>query len=450
MKQLLTPPNNINAEASLLGCLLLNGDLYDLVEQVGLTPDDFYELRHQIIFRAVIDLRTVGKTPDVITVSDHISDPDDSAKVGGLPFLAELTDSAPVTSERALVEYAEIIKEKSLYRKLIKTCDTTSERSYRQDESFDEIVDTATSELITLQNARQVSSIVPIKDLVDKELSELKERLESDQSIIGISSGYPLLDEMTAGFKPGDMIVLAGRPGMGKTSFALNMALEIAKTGNTVAFFSLEMPSSQLLNRIIATECCINSKNFLTGRMEKDELNRLWHNIDDISKLPIFIDDTSSCSISDVRSKAKKIKKDSGRLDAIFIDYLQLMQSTVFKDDRVRQVEHISRNIKLFAKDMGIPIVALAQLSRNVESRTSKIPMLSDLRDSGAIEQDADLVMFIHREDMYNKDTDKKGTAEIHVQKNRHGSTGAVPMLFEARYTKFRPLDPMASDNYEI
>ena len=450
MKQFVTPPNNLNAEASLLGCLLLNGDLFDLVEQEGLDPEDFYELKYQIIFRAISALRNIGKTPDIITVSDYISEPDESAKVGGVAFLAELTDSTPVTSERALVEYAAIIKEKSLYRKLIKSCDSTSENCYRQEESFDAVVDMATTELITLQNTRQISTIIPIKDLVDKELSELKERLESDRSIMGISSGYSMLDEMTAGFKPGDMIVLAGRPGMGKTSFALNMALEVAKENNTVAFFSLEMPASQLLNRIIATECRINSKNFLTGRMEKDELNRLWHNIDDISKLPIFIDDTSSCTMSDIRSKVKKIKKDSGRIDAIFIDYLQLMQSTAFKDDRVRQVEDISRNIKLFAKDMGIPIIALAQLSRNVENRTSKIPMLSDLRDSGAIEQDADLVMFIHREDMYDKNTDKKGTAEIYVQKNRHGSTGSVPMLFEAQYTKFRPLDPGASTNYDI
>ncbi len=447
---LILPPKNLEAEASLLGCLLLKGSLFDITEDAGLLADDFYEIKHQLIFKAITDLFTAGATPDIVTVSDKLSSGNLMDRTGGIQYLADLAEKTPVSSESALRDYANIIKEKSLHRQFITICGDGEDKAYKQEESFDEVIDKTTSQLIELMNSRQVSSIKHIRELVDAELAELKKRIESNKTIIGISSGFPMLDSLVGGFKPGDMIVLAGRPGMGKTSLALNMAIEMAKLDNVVAFFSLEMPGSQLINRIIATECGINSKNFMTGRLEKDEFTRLWHNIDSISKLPIYIDDTSTMTMSDVRSKAKKIRKEAGRLDVIFIDYLQLVGSNVHKDDRVRQVEHISRTIKLFAKDMRMPIIALAQLSRKVEDRTTKIPMLSDLRDSGAIEQDADLVMFIHREDVYNKETEKKGTAEIYIQKNRHGSTGSVPLSFIAKYTKFASLDTNAGEDYNI
>jgi len=451
MQDLITPPSSIIAEASLLGCLLLNSALFDVVDEVGIVPDDFYEIKHQHIFNASQKLYNEGKTPNITTVADSLQTAGIFDATGGIAYLIQLTDELPISSEQAMKDYADIIVDRSLHRKFINLCNTGMTKSYKQEDSFDDIVDNTTTSLINLSNERSVSTTVLIKSVIDEELAKLKERIEQDQTIVGISSGYHILDSLTAGFKPGEMIVLAGRPGMGKTAFALNMAAEIAKNGNAVMFFSLEMPREQLVNRIIAAECSINSKNFMTGKMEPDEINRLWHHIEDVSKLPIYIDDASTLTISALRSKAKKLFANGVKLSAIFVDYLQLMKSNIAEDNRVRQIEDISRNIKLFSKDLGLPIIALAQLSRKVEERSGKkIPMLSDLRDSGAIEQDADVVMFIHREEMYDKETNQKGIAEIHLQKNRHGSQGVVPLSFIAKYTKFGNLDPNAIENYNL
>lgn len=446
-------PGNIEAEASLLGCLLINGKLFSSIEGSGLNPDDFYEERHSVIFSAILAIQREGRTPDVITVGDRISTLEGLKINLDIKYLYELANTAPVVSESILSDYCNIIIEKSLYRELIKICSESSESAYRQSPPFDEVIDNSTTSLIALSNRKQVGTVVGIRKLVDSEMMKLRDRIESGKKISGISSGYPVLDGFGSGFKPGDMIVLAGRPGMGKTSFALNIAIEIARQDLNVLFFSLEMPSSQLVQRIISIECGINAKNLAIGKFEKDELTRLWAGVDDISKMPIFIDETSRLTVSDLRSKAKKLDAElrksnvagekPKKLDCIFVDYLQLMASNIFREDKVRQVEDISRNIKLFAKDLKIPIVALAQLNRKVEERKeNKIPMLSDLKDSGAIEQDADMVMFIQREDMYKKDTDKKNIADIYIQKNRHGQQGVVHLRFTPQYTKFTPLDP--------
>ena len=448
----LTLPRHIEAETSLLGCLLINGKLFNTVEGTGLLPDDFFEERNSFVFRAIIEINNEGRTPDVVTVSDQLSTVQEKTGVPDVEYLYEIANNAPVISEKIIKEYCNIIVEKALYRSLIKVCADSSENAYRQSLGFDEVVDQTTSFLIDLSNRRQLSTIYKLRDIVDEEMTKLKERVDSKQTISGISSGYPHLDSMCSGFKPGDMVVLAGRPGMGKTSFALNMAIEMARNGNNVLVFSLEMPRSQLGNRVMSIECSVNAKHLLTGKFEEGETDRLWKNMDSLSRLPIYIDDTSKLTVSDLRSRAKKLDTDlkkSGKnkkLDCIMVDYLQLMSSTGFRDDRVRQVEDISRNIKLFAKDMGIPIVALAQLNRKVEDRSTKIPMLSDLKDSGAIEQDADMVMFIHREDVYKQDSDKKNIADIFVQKNRHGQQGVVKLRFVPQYTKFLTMDNYSDD----
>jgi len=446
----LTLPRHLEAETSLLGCLLINGKLFGTVEGTGLLPDDFYEERNSHIFRAIIEINSEGRTPDVITVSDKLSSVQEKAGVPDVEYLYELANKAPVISEKILNEYCDIIIEKSLYRSLINICANSSENAYRQTQSFDDVADQTTSLLIDISNRRQASTVSLLRDIVDDEMTKLKERVDSKQTISGISSGYPYLDNLCSGFKPGDMIVLAGRPGMGKTSFALNMAIEMAKNDNNVLVFSLEMPKSQLGNRVMSIECSVNAKHLLTGKFDEGETDRLWRNVDSLSRLPIYIDDTSKLTVSDLRSRAKKLdtelKKSGKKLNCIMVDYLQLMSSNAFREDRVRQVEDISRNIKLFAKDLGIPIVALAQLNRKVEDRSSKVPMLSDLKDSGAIEQDADMVMFIHREDVYKQDSDKKNEAEIYVQKNRHGQQGVVRLRFVPNYTKFHPMDNYSDD----
>lgn len=450
-------PGNIEAEASLLGCLLINGKLFTAVEGTGIQAEDFYEERHSVIFRAVTAVYNESRTPDVITVGDRLL-ATDPAVFPDPKYLYELAGRAPTVSEAMLLDYCNIIIEKSLLRELIRICSESSDNAYRQTVPFEEVADASTSSLINLSNRRQASTIQKAKDLVQKEIASYQERIARGSSIAGISSGYHMLDDLCSGFKPGDMIVLAGRPGMGKTSFALNMAVEIARNGQNVLFFSLEMPANQIISRIIATECSVSAKRFNTGSLEKEEINRLWATIDSVGKLPIYIDDTSKLTVSDLRSRAKKLdaelkksqskdRNGPNRLDCIFVDYLQLMSSNVYKDDRVRQVEDISRNIKLFAKDLGIPIVALAQLNRKVEERsTNKIPMLSDLKDSGAIEQDADLVMFIHREDVYKKESENKNIADIYVQKNRHGQQGHVKLRFIPQYTKFGSMDYTSDD----
>jgi len=440
MKQLITLPHNLEAESSLLGCLLLKGGLYGTVEEHGLIPADFWETRHQNIFRAIQDVFRSGRTPDLVTVSDELTKRGELEFVGGIPFLSDLMEAAQLTAEAALKDHAGIVADKSLHRQLIKICEDNASLSYRQERDFDFIVNQTTNELIQLSIKRNARSVVKLDKLIDEELGALDQRVKHGAILQGITSGYPQLDNLTTGFKPGEMVVVAGRPGMGKTSFALNMAASMARQGATVLFFTIEMPSSQLVRRIISQECLINAKNFTTGKIEEDEYERLWREVDTLSKLPFYIDESSYLTMADVRSKAKKIRVEAGKLDAVFIDYIQLMHDPSYDKtpNKVREIEHISHNIKLFAKDIGIPVITLAQLSRKIEERKEGVPMLSDLRDSGAIEQDADVVIFIHRN--IGKESQRDLTS-ILVKKNRNGQQGEVKLRFLPHYTKFAPID---------
>ena len=457
-------PSNVDVEAALLGCLLNDGKLYGDIEGFGLLPEDFSQERHAAVFRTIKAIFESQRTPDALTVIDEF------AKIQNPPeasFVFDLAKNAPIYSEETLQQYCSIILEKSLHRSLISICSNAIDVSYGQKIEFDELSDQTTNELIALGNRRHTNSVVPFKTLMGELFERIREQSSKGSSLLGISSGYPRLDSMCSGLKPGDMVIVAGRPGMGKTGFAINMALSIAKQGLNVLFFSLEMPAQQILNRFVSIECSINSKSLLNAKFDTDEMNRLWGNFDAVAELPIFIDESSSLTIPELRSKAKKIdaelrktpnskRQGPNKLDCIFIDYLQLMDSNVFKEDKVRQVEYNSKNIKKLAKDLGIPIIAMAQLNRKIEERrggkvefSSNKPMLSDLKDSGSIEQDADMVMFIHREDAYKKkEEDKNNEAEIFVEKNRHGPTGSIKFRFVPHYMKFLQLDPVA-DSYE-
>lgn len=457
-------PSNTDIEAALLGCLLNDGKLYTDIEGFGLLPEDFSQERHAAVFRTIKAIFESQRTPDALTVIDEF------AKIPNPPeasFVFDLAKNAPIYSEETLQQYCSIILEKSLHRSLIGICSNAIDISYSQKIDFDELSDRTTNELIALGNRRHTSSVLQFKTLMGELFERLREQANKGASLLGISSGYPRLDAMCSGLKPGDMVIVAGRPGMGKTGFAINMALAIAKQGLNVLFFSLEMPAQQILNRFVSIECSVNSRSLLNAKFDPDEINRLWGNFDDVAELPIFIDESSSLTIPELRSKAKKLdaelrktpnpkRTDPNKLDCIFIDYLQLMDSNVFKEDKVRQVEYNSKNIKKLAKDLGIPIIAMAQLNRKIEERrggkvefSSNKPMLSDLKDSGSIEQDADMVMFIHREDAYKKkEEDKNNEAEIFVEKNRHGPTGSIRFRFVPHYMKFMQLDP-AADSYE-
>ena len=457
-------PSNVDIEAALLGCLLNDGKLYADIEGFGLLPEDFSQERHAAVFRTIKAIFESQRTPDTLTVINEF------AKIPNPPedsFVYDLAYKAPIYSEETLQQYCSIILEKSLHRSLISICSNAIDVSYGQKVEFDELSDQTTNELIALGNRRHTNSVVPFKTLMGELFDRLQEQANKGASLLGISSGYPRLDAMCSGLKPGDMVIVAGRPGMGKTGFAINMALAIAKQGLNVLFFSLEMPAQQILNRFVSIECSVNSRSLLNAKFDPEEMNRLWGNFDAVAELPIFVDESSSLTIPELRSKAKKLdaelrktpnskRSTPNKLDCIFIDYLQLMDSNVFKEDKVRQVEYNSKNIKKLAKDLGIPIIAMAQLNRKIEERrggkvefSSNKPMLSDLKDSGSIEQDADMVMFIHREDAYKKkEEDKNNEAEIFVEKNRHGPTGSIKFRFVPHYMKFLQLDPVA-DSYE-
>ena len=458
-------PSNIEIEAAVLGCLLNDGKLYADIEGFGLTPEDFSQERHALVFRTIKAICESQRTPDALMVIDEL------AKIPNPPeqsFIFDLANNAPIYSEETLRQYCSLILEKSLHRSLINICSNAIDVSYSQKMSFDDLSDQTTNELISLSNRKHANSVIPFKDLMADLLERLKEQSKRSSTMLGISSGYPKLDAMSSGLKPGDMVIVAGRPGMGKTGFAINMALAIAKSGLNVLFFSLEMPAQQILNRFVSIECSINSKSLLNAKFDPDETARLWGNMDKTGNLPIFIDESSALTISELRSKAKKLdadlrntpnanRPDQNKLDCIFIDYLQLMDCSGFKDDVVHQIEYNSKNIKKLAKDMNIPIIAMAQLNRNIEDRrggrtsenSGKKPMLSDLKGSGSIEQDADMVLFIHREDAYKKkDEEKNNEAEIFIEKNRHGPTGIIKFRFVPHYMKFIQLDDLAN-SYE-
>lgn len=457
-------PSNVEIEAALLGCLLNDGKLYGDIEGFGLLPEDFSQERHAAVFRAIKAIFESQRTPDVLTVIDEFSriqNPPESS------FVFDLAKNAPIYSEDTLEQYCSIILEKSLHRSLIGVCSKSIDESYSQKTNFDELSDKTTTELIELSNRKHTNSVIPFKALMKDLIERLHQQEAKSSSLLGISSGYSRLDAMCSGLKPGDMVIVAGRPGMGKTGFAINIALAIAKQNLNVLFFSLEMPAEQILNRFVSIECSVNSKSLLNAKFDPDETTRLWGNFDATANLPIYIDESSSLTISELRSKAKKLdaelrktpnpkRTDPNKLDCIFIDYLQLMDCNVFKDDVVHQIEYNSKNIKKLAKDLGIPIIAMAQLNRNIEDRRGgkienggKKPMLSDLKGSGSIEQDADMVLFIHREDQYKtKEEDKNNEAEIFIEKNRHGPTGRVKFRFIPHYMKFIQLDPTA-DSYE-
>lgn len=439
----ISPPNSIVTEASLLGCLLHNNDFLTVCEEFAIREDDFYEPRNRILFRTVYDLVNSGKVADITTISNQLATEGLLGDAGGIEYLMQITEDIFSVSEKSVTAYSEIVKEKSLHRKMITICRDCISSSMSQEDTFENISDRATTNLVNLSNEKNVATTFLVRDVVESEIKSLRDRLKSESSLVGLDTGYDRLNDYTSGLKGGEMVIVAGRPGMGKTSFALNLAANIARTDNAILFFSLEMPKEQLVQRIIASECGVNSQNLMTGRMEPPELKRLWEKIDRVNKLPIYIDDAAFLTIPSLRSKTKKLISKGVKIKAIFIDYLQLMNSSIKDDSRVRQIEDISRNIKLFAKDMDVPIIALAQLSRKVEERSGKkIPMLSDLRDSGSIEQDADLVMFVHREEMYDKNTERRGTAEIYLEKNRHGSTGIIPLMLVSEFTKFRSVSP--------
>jgi replicative DNA helicase len=439
MPQNLVPPQNLDAEKTVIGAVLLDYQLWDQVSS-SLVERDFYLKAHQLIFRAMKELADKGRPIDLLTVADLLSQHSELGPVGGAEYLAELASCG--VSSINLDVYVQLIKEKSLLRLAIQEAQQIMEEAYKQEfESIDYFIDKAEERFFKLSENRQSSGLTPAIDIVQAAMKRIEALSQLDSEVTGIASGLESLDKMTSGFQPGELIIIAARPSMGKTAFSLNIAEHmVIRLQKTVAYFALEMSKESLMNRLIAMNAGVSMKQIRSGKLNSTSWPKLIQAAARFGEAKIFINDTSNISPIEIRTQARRLKSQVG-LDCIIIDYLQLMKLKEKAESREREVAEISRSLKAIAKELQIPVIALAQLNRGVEGRTEKRPMLSDLRESGSIEQDADLIMMLYREDYYDKeDSEKQGKAEVIIAKQRNGPTGTVKLHFESEIGRFREM----------
>lgn len=441
-----TPPHDIDAEESILSAIFINNEsLNDIIEI--LSPDDFYKGANKKIFAAVVELVTEEEPADLVTVANRLKQKDQLDAIGGASYLASISDSAPVAVNA--IHYAKIIRGKASLRQLISASSTIIENCLKDQGDFEDLLDYAENAIFQIAEKKAKGSFRTLGDLINLNIDKLEEQQGKEGGLSGLSTGYPRLDAITSGLQKSDLIILAARPSMGKTAFALNLARNVALEENaSVAVFSLEMSNEQLSMRLLTSEARIDSNRLRTGFISQDD----WQNATDaagiLNDMPIFIDDTPNISPMEIRAKARKLYQKHGDLGLIIIDYLQLMKAPFKSDRRDLEIAEISRSLKALAKELDVPVIALSQLNRMLEQRPDKRPRLSDLRESGALEQDADIVAFIYRDEVYNKEANnpKKGTAEIIISKNRNGATGTAFMHFIGQYTRFEEL---SSDIYQ-
>ena len=430
------PPQNIEAEKAVLGAIMTKPDAIGDVSKI-LKSDDFYRKQHQIVYETIMDLVTANEPTDLITIMESLRKNKRLDDVGGVVYVTALANSV-ITAANA-VKHANMVKDAAKLRRLIEAADQVSSMAYENSDEVPAIMDKAQRMILTaVADDASSGGFVPIKDVIWEVVDRLDKLSETGGGLTGIASGFRDLDRMTAGFQKSDLILVAARPSMGKTAFTLNMASYMVRHGQTVAFFSLEMGKEQLALRIMSSEGNIDSQRLNTGQITEDEWNKFMETCSKLSPRPIYIDDTPGISVVELQSKARRLKAERG-LDIIMIDYLQLMQgrTTSLGDNRQQEISEISRSLKALARELNVPVIALSQLSRGVESRQIKRPMLSDLRESGSLEQDADIVMFLYREDYYDQDTENKNT-EVIVAKHRNGPIGTVQLYFQKEYTKFQ------------
>ena len=431
------PPHNQEAEQAVLGCMLLDSDIIPTVTEL-IRSEDFYRDDHREICEAIIDLAEKAGPIDIITVSEQLKLRGTLDNIGGLDYLANISNGVPTTGNAR--HYAKIVEEKSLLRKLIKAAADISSMSYEASEEAVYVLDKAEKSIFDILQKRNTQGFTHIKDVLLETFNRLEDLYNSKSFITGIPTGFSDLDYKTAGLQNSDLVLIAARPGMGKTSMALNIAQYAAVQKNVpVAMFNLEMSKDQLVNRMLCSEVMVDSQKMRTGKLEDDDWNKIAQALAPLSEAPIYIDDTPGISVMDIRSKCRRLKLEKN-LGLVVIDYLQLMQGRGRTENRQQEVSEISRSLKILAKELNVPVVTMSQLSRGPESRTDHRPMLSDLRESGAIEQDADIVMFLYRDDYYNPDTEKKNIAEVIIAKHRNGSTGTIELRWFGEYTKFANL----------
>lgn len=436
-KVLKAPPQSAEAEEALLGAILKNPD-YALNKVVDLIDVNcFYQPAHKYIYEAVLELLNRSAI-DIYTVSEKLKENGKLEAVGGRAYINSLVLNSVTTAN--VKYYAEIVKNKAIKRSLITAGSEITDMGY-QDESIDSALDKAEKLIFNIAQNKSAEGLIPIDALLNSTYKKIEERFNNRDELLGVTTGFSELDEMTSGFQPSDLIILAARPSVGKTSLALNMAANVAlKAKMPVAIFSLEMPMEQLVTRLLCSEAEVDMQKLKTGHMQPKDWEKLLNAMETFAEAPIYIYDNAGCSVIDIRANCRRLAMEKGQIGLVVIDYLQLLEgSSSSKDDAVQQVSENSRGLKMLARDLNAPVMALSQLSRAVEQRQDKKPVLADLRQSGAIEQDADLVMFIYREEYYNQDEDtNKGKAEIIIAKHRNGPIGSVPLLFQSNITKFK------------
>ncbi len=437
------PPHSLEAEQAVLASVLLNNDLMNEVVEI-LRPGDFYQGAHRTLFSTMMDLYERGRAIDQLTLAEALDTRGVADEVGGLSYLSELIHNIPTTANVA--DYARLVKEKSILRSMIAVAQQITSSAFQGVGEVDDFLDKTEQAIFAIAEEKIKPSFYSMSEMSKEAMREIEKLYEKKEMITGIPSGFRELDSKTAGFQNADMIVVAARPGMGKTALCLNIALNAAfRSKVPVGIFSLEMSRQQLALRMICSDARVDFQRLRTGYLTQDEINRIVASVGRLSEAPIYTDDSGALTALELRAKARRMKKDKG-IGMIIVDYLQLMRgatSRAGQDNRVQEISEISRSLKALAKELNVPVIAISQLNRAVESRTDKRPQMADLRESGAIEQDSDLILFIYREEMYAKaDTpeERKGKAEIIIGKQRNGPIGVVDLVFLSRYTRFEDL----------
>jgi replicative DNA helicase len=441
------PPQNLEAESSVLGGILLENDAINIVLEL-LLPEDFYRESHRKVFRAMIELTDRSEPVDLITLSEYLKSRGELDAVGGSAYLASLADFVPTAANIAY--YARIVREKSILRSLIRTATEIATRGYEEQGNVEEFLDTAEKVIFDISEKKIKASFVAVGDMIKDTLKTVEKLYERKEMVTGVPTGYEDLDKLTAGLQPSDLVIVAGRPSMGKTAFSLNIAANAAFAGVGVAVFSLEMAKEQLVLRMLCSEARVNNSKVRSGYLAERDFPKLANAAGRLHEALIYIDDTPAISVLELRAKARRLVRDrTKKVGLIVIDYLQLMRGMGGASNREQEISEISRSLKALAKELAVPVIAISQLNRRVEDRGDRRPMMSDLRESGAIEQDADVIMFIYRDEVYNQNSEEKGKAEIIVAKQRNGPIDTVELTFLNEFMRFENYTPRDEFDYE-
>jgi replicative DNA helicase len=447
LETLRVPPHSVQGEQSVLGGLMLNSEAWNEISD-KIASEDFYRREHQLIFQAMRALSEADQPLDVVTIAEELERRSELNDIGGMPYLGMLANETPTASN--VPAYARIVREQSVMRQLIKVGNKIADSGYRPEgRPVDDLLDQAETEVFRIaeQKDKGRQGFQNIQALLTKTVDKIDELFNSDDALTGVSTGFNDFDGRTSGLQKADLVIVAGRPSMGKTTFAMNMCENVAiGAGVPVAIFSMEMPAEALTMRMISSLGRINQQAVRSGKLEDDDWPRVTSAVNILSQAKIFIDDSAALTPNEIRARCRRLQKEHGQLGMVMVDYLQLMRAPEAGDNRVNEISAISRGLKALAKELNCPVVALSQLNRSLEQRPNKRPVMSDLRESGAIEQDADLIVFIYRDEVYNEDSPDKGKAEIIIAKQRNGPIGTVNLTFQGQFTRF---DNFARDVYE-